>query len=120
MQELRIQQERNHDLWHSAARKFPPLDKVGSLVAAPEVGAERIGGLGATREEVLTYACAMTSPEVYASWGTFPPSGLLRIGQAGCGKSLRAEALATRAGTAFLEIQISRLALEIVRQGTYV
>jgi SpoVK/Ycf46/Vps4 family AAA+-type ATPase len=117
MEELRIQRERSHNLWNSAARKFPPLAKAGEMLSAPAVGADRIGGLAAAQEEVLTYACAMTNPEVYESWGTFPPSGLLLIGQAGCGKTLLAQALATRAGTAFLEIQVPRLALEIVHHG---
>lgn len=117
MEEGRIQQERSQNLWNSAARKFPPLQKAGDLVPAPEVGADRIGGLEAAQDEVLTYACAMTNPEVYESWGTFPPSGLLLIGQAGSGKSLLAEALATRAQTAFLEIGVPRLALEILHHG---
>jgi ATP-dependent 26S proteasome regulatory subunit len=59
----------------------------------------------------------MTNREVYASWGTFSPSGLLLIGQHGCGKSLLAEALATRAETAFLRVEVPRLALELVHQG---
>lgn len=117
MEELRIRRERSQNLWNSAARKFPPLEKAGWMDPAPEVHADRIGGLAAAQEEVLTYACAMTNPEVYESWGTFPPSGLLLIGQAGSGKSLLAGALATRARTAFLEIQLPRLALEIVHHG---
>ena len=59
----------------------------------------------------------MTNREVYAAWGTFPPSGLLLIGQHGCGKSLLAEALATRARSAFLRVEVPRLALEIVHHG---
>lgn len=117
MEELRIQRERSTNLWNSAARKFPPLAKAGAMQAAPDVGEERIGGLAAAQEEVLTYACAMTNPEVYQSWGTFPPSGLLLLGQAGVGKTLLARALATRAGTSFLEIGVPRLALEIVHHG---
>ena len=117
MTELEIQQERAQNLWSSASRKLPQLAKATLLRAAPDVGAEQIGGLASAQDEVLTYACAATSPEVYASWGTFPPTGLLLIGQGGSGKSLLAEALATRARTAFLRVQVPQLALEIVHRG---
>ncbi|MGH7288977.1 MAG: AAA family ATPase [Myxococcota bacterium] len=117
MNESEIVQERAHNLWNSAARKFPPLARAGTLRATPQVGSEEIGGLEEAQEEVLTYACAMTNREVYAAWGTFPPSGLLLIGQHGCGKSLLAEALATRARSAFLRVEVPRLALEIVHHG---
>lgn len=117
MSERPIAQERVQNLWNSAARKFPPLARSTSLQVAPAVGSEQIGGLAEAQDEVLTYACAMTSPEVYGAWGTFPPSGLLLMGPHGCGKSLLAEALATRAGTAFLRIQVPRLALELVHHG---
>jgi ATP-dependent 26S proteasome regulatory subunit len=114
MSERPIQRERAQNLWNSASRKFPALARATTLAAAPEVGGEQIGGLAEAQEEVLTYACTMTNREVYASWGTFPPSGLLLIGQHGCGKSLLAEALATRARTAFLRVEVPRLALELV------
>ena len=117
MSERPIQQERAQNLWNSATRKLPALARATALVPSPEVGAERIGGLEEAQEEVLTYACTMTNREVYAAWGTFPPSGLLLIGQHGCGKSLLAEALATRARTAFLRVEVPRLALELVHGG---
>ena len=87
------------------------------MTAVPEVGTDRIGGLAGAQEEVLTYACAMTNPEVYAHWGTFPPAGLLLIGASGTGKKLLAEALATRARTAFLRVRVPRLAIEIMHHG---
>lgn len=59
MQELRIQQERSHNLWNSAARKFPPLDKAGSLVAAPEVDSE-VESLRRTRKRLPRSAPAGT------------------------------------------------------------
>jgi ATP-dependent 26S proteasome regulatory subunit len=117
MTELEIQQERATNLWNSASRKMPPLAKATQLRAAPAVGSEQIGGLVAAQDEVLTYACAATSPEKYEAWGTFPPTGLLLIGQAGSGKTLLAEALATRARTAFLRVHVPNLALEIVHRG---
>ena len=117
MSERQIGLERAQNLWNSAVRKFPALARSTSLQAAPGVGSDQIGGLAEAQEEVLTYACAMTNRDVYASWGTFPPSGLLLIGQHGCGKSLLAEALATRAQSAFLRVEVPRLALELVHHG---
>jgi ATP-dependent 26S proteasome regulatory subunit len=117
MTELEIQQERATNLWNSASRKMPPLAKATQLHAAPAVGSDQIGGLVAAQDEVLTYACAATSPEKYEAWGTFPPTGVLLIGQAGSGKTLLAEALATRARTAFLRVHVPNLALEIVHRG---
>jgi ATP-dependent 26S proteasome regulatory subunit len=118
--DLEIQQERAQNLWNSAERKVPPLARAAEFRVTAAVGPEQIGGLDAAQEEVLTYACAVTNPEVYRSWGTFPPSGLLLIGQAGCGKSLLAEALATRARSCFLLLAVPRLALEIVHRGAQV
>jgi ATP-dependent 26S proteasome regulatory subunit len=115
--EQEILQERAQNLWSSAERKFAPLARAARLEPAPQVGTDQIGGLEPAQDEVLTYACAMTNPDVYESWGTFPPSGLLLIGLSGCGKSLLAEALATRAGSAFLHLEVPRLALEIVHHG---
>ena len=56
------------------------------------------------KEEILTYAYAQTSPEVYGRWGTFPPSAMLMIGRRGSGKSLLAEALAAQTETAFVRV----------------
>jgi ATP-dependent 26S proteasome regulatory subunit len=120
MNQREIVQERTQNLWNSAARKFPPLARAAKLVPSPEIGTDQIGGLAEAQEEVLTYACTMTNREIYAAWGTFAPSGLLLIGQHGCGKSLLAEALATRAQTAFLRLAVPRLALELVHHGAKV
>jgi transitional endoplasmic reticulum ATPase len=117
MSERQVAQERVQNLWNSAARKSPPLARSTALQLSPSVGSDQIGGLAEAQEEVLTYACAMTNREVYAAWGTFPPTGLLLMGPHGCGKSLLAEALATRARTAFLRIEVPRLALELTHHG---
>ena len=117
MNDAQIQRERAQNIWKSAARKFRPLEKAAWLQADPRVEPDHIGGLEAAQDEVLTYACAMTEPDVYQSWGTHPPSGLLLIGPNGSGKTLLAQGLATRAGSAFLGLAIPRLALEIVHHG---
>jgi ATP-dependent 26S proteasome regulatory subunit len=117
MTELEIQQERATNLWNSATRKLPQLAKATQLRVAPQVSADQIGGLAAAQEEVMNYACAATSPEKFEAWGTFQPAGLLLIGQAGSGKTLLAEALATRARTAFLRVHVPNLALELVHRG---
>ncbi len=117
MNEAEIQHERAQNIWNSAARKFRPLEKAAWMQPAPAIGPEHIGGLQAAQDEVLTYACAMTEPDVYQSWGTHPPSGLLLIGPSGAGKTLLAQGLATRAGSAFLGLAVPRLALEILHHG---
>jgi ATP-dependent 26S proteasome regulatory subunit len=115
--ERRIERERAQNLWERNAAKMPPLARAVTVHPAPAVYSDQIGGLEQAQEEVLTYACAMTSPEVYAHWGTYPPSGLLLIGPPGCGKKLLAEALATRAGTGFLHVRVPRLAIEVMHFG---
>lgn len=115
MSEREIAQERAQNLWNSLSRKLPPFARASRLETSPAVGSDDIGGLAEAQEEVLTYACTMTNREVYTAWGTFPPSGLLLIGQHGSGKALLAEALATRARTAFLRLEVPRLAREVVR-----
>jgi ATP-dependent 26S proteasome regulatory subunit len=117
MDELQLRRERAQNLWDRAVQKIAPLERSSEMTAVPEVGGDRIGGLALAQDEVLTYACAMTNPEVYAHWGTFPPAGLLLIGPRGAGKKLLAEALATRAQTGFLRIRVPRLAVEIMHHG---
>lgn len=117
MAENNVQRERATNLWSSFERKFPPIAKATGLEAQPSVGVEQIGGLATAKEEVLTYACAATDPEVYERWGTWAPSALLLIGREGVGKTLLARALATRSGTAFVRVVVPRLVLEIVHRG---
>jgi len=114
MNDFQIRQERAHNLWTSVQRKTPPLAAATLLEPNPRVESAQIGGLAQAQEEVVTYACALTNPELYESWGTFPPSGLLLIGHPGTGKSLLAAAMATRAKTPFLRVELPRLALELV------
>jgi len=112
-----IQQERAQNLWSSFLRKVDPLARGAQLTPNPDFSFDEIGGLAAAKEEILTYACAATSPEVYQHWGTFPPSAVLMIGRQGVGKSLLARALATRTETAFLTVEVPRLVLDVVHSG---
>lgn len=117
MPEPSVTRERASNLWSSFERKFPPIAKATQMDARPEVGVDQIGGLAAAKEEVLTYACGATDPEVYARWGTAAPSALLLIGREGVGKTLLAQALATRGGTAFVRVAVPRLVVEVVHRG---
>lgn len=117
MPEASLARERATNLWTSFERKFPAIGKATRMDAQPDLAVDRIGGLAAAKEEVLTYACAATNPEVYERWGTAPPSGLLLIGRDGSGKSLLARALATRGGTAFVRVAVPRLVVEVIHRG---
>ncbi len=112
-----IRRERARNLWTSFERKHPQVAKATSMTELPDVGVEDIGGLATAKEEVLTYACATTDPEVYERWGTFPPAALLMIGPEGCGKTLLAKALATRTQMPFLHVNVPRLVVEVIHRG---
>jgi len=105
------------NLWSSFARKIEPLASGMELVAEPALDASAIGGLEGPKEEVATYACAATSPQIYEGWGTQPPTGILLLGQRGSGKRLLAENLATQTSTSFLVIDVPRLILDVVHAG---
>jgi len=112
-----LERKRAANLWEPFARKFPPVAKACAFAASPGVGFGDIGGLEDAKDEILTYACAATEPEIYGRWGTVAPTGLLLIGPDGSGKSLLAAALATRTETPFLKIGVARLALQLLHAG---
>ncbi len=109
-----IERTRAANLWGAFERKFPPLAKASRFDAAPALHFERIGGLEAAKDEILTYACGASNPDVYLRWGTVAPTALLLVGPAGAGKSLLAEALATQTRTPFLAVAVPRLVLQVV------
>ncbi len=109
--------ERAQNLWSSFLRNVDPMARAAELTADPQFEFESIGGLAGPKKEILTYACAATSPKVYSDWGTFPPSGMLLIGQEGVGKHLLAMALATKTRTSFLMVDVPRLVLDVVHAG---
>jgi ATP-dependent 26S proteasome regulatory subunit len=117
MPEPEIRRERAQNLWTSFSRKFEPVAQATVLDPLPEFELARIGGLAAAKEEIQTFACAATAPEIYARWGTHPPSGLLLIGGRSVGKRLLAGALATLTRTAFLWVAVPRLVLEVIHRG---
>jgi ATP-dependent 26S proteasome regulatory subunit len=117
MPEPEIRRERAQNLWASFARKFEPIAQATSLDPQPEFPLAQIGGLAAAKEEIQTFACAATAPEIYARWGTHPPSGLLLIGGRSVGKRLLAGALATLTRTSFLCVAVPRLVLEVIHRG---
>jgi ATP-dependent 26S proteasome regulatory subunit len=117
MEDRALLKERAQNLWSSFARKFEPIAQATRLDPQPEVEVARIGGLEGPKEEILTYACAATNPEVYDRWGTHPPSGLLLIGNRGCGKRLLGRVLASQTKTSFLSVNVPRLVLEVIHRG---
>src|SRR6056297_2459869 len=114
MAESPLHAERAQNIWSSFQRNLDPLARGAAIVPSPSVDFDSIGGLAAPKEEILTYACAATDPEVYGRWGTFPPSAMLMIGRQGSGKSLLAEALAARTQTAFIRVDVPRMVLDVL------
>jgi ATP-dependent 26S proteasome regulatory subunit len=117
MDDRAIERERAHNLWTSFARKLDAVARSTTVEPQPDFDLAQIGGLDAPKEEIQTYACGATSPEVYERWGTYPPSGLLLIGRQGVGKSLLAKALAALTHTAFLDVAVPRLVIEVIHRG---
>ena len=117
MEDSTILRERAQNLWTSFARKVDPVAQATQIDPGPDFGLGRIGGLEGPKEEIQTYACAATSPEVYGRWGTYPPSALLLIGRRGVGKTLLAQALASLTHTAFVTVAVPRLVIEVIHRG---
>ena len=114
MSDRRIDAERALNIWSSFQRAVDPLARGARIVPAPDVCFEEIGGLTLPKEEILTYAYAQTSPEIYGRWGTFPPSAMLMIGRRASGKSLLAEALAAHTSMAFIRVDVPRMVLDVI------
>jgi ATP-dependent 26S proteasome regulatory subunit len=117
MDEAAIQRERAQNLWVSFARKVEAVAQATRVEPTPDFDLGRIGGLEGPKEEIQTYACAATNPEVYERWGTYPPSGLLLIGRRGVGKTLLARALSSLTRTSFLNVAVPRLVVEMIHRG---
>lgn len=114
MTDRSINPERALNIWSSFQRSIDPLARGAQITQAPDKTFDGIGGLTSAKDEVLTYAYAQTSPDVYGRWGTFPPSAMLMIGRRGSGKSLLAEALATHTSTAFVRVDVPRIVLDVI------
>ena len=117
MDDPAILRERAQNLWSSFARKNEPIDQSTRIAPTPDLDLGHIGGLEGPKEEIQTYACAATNPEVYGRWGTWPPSGLMLIGRHGVGKALLAEALASLTATSFIRVAVPRLVIEVIHRG---
>ena len=114
MSDRSIRSERALNIWSSFQRSVTPLARGAAIIPAPELDFDEIGGLAAAKDEILTYAYAQTSPEIYGRWGTFPPSAMLMIGRRGSGKAMLAEALAARTETAFVRVDVPRIVLDVI------
>jgi transitional endoplasmic reticulum ATPase len=117
MEDSAILRERAQNLWGSFARKVEAIASATRIEPLADFDLGSIGGLAGPKEEIQTYACAATNPEVYERWGTWPPSGLLLIGKQGVGKTLLARALASLTHTAFIVVSVPRLVVEVIHRG---
>ena len=117
MEDRAILRERAANIWGSFARKFEPIAQAARLEPMPSFELSRIGGLADAKDEIQTYACAATDPDVYARWGTHPPSGVLLFGQRGVGKELLARSLATpHRDRRSSRVAIPKLVLEVIHR----
>ena len=116
MEDRAILRERAANIWGSFARKFDAIAQSARLDPMPSFPFSRIGGLADAKDEIQTYATAATDPDVYARWGTHPPSGVLLFGQRGSGKELLARSLASLTETSFLSVAIPKLVLEVIHR----
>jgi ATP-dependent 26S proteasome regulatory subunit len=117
MDDSEILKERAQNLWSSFARKVDPIAQATQFEPIPDFDFGVIGGLEKPKEEIQTYACAVTNPEVYGRWGTYPPSGLLLIGKQGTGKALLTRALASLTRTSYVKVLVPRLVIEVIHRG---
>lgn len=76
-------------------------------VNVTDITFESIGGQQKAKTELEKLVFAVANPELYESWGTTPPKGILVHGPSGTGKTLLAKALAAKAGARFLYIKPS-------------
>ncbi len=109
-----IAMERTQNLWTSFLRKYGTQARSTQISTALDFNFDLVGGLSGPKDELLTYACAATSPKIYSDWGTYPPSGLLLVGRQGVGKQLLARALAAKTDTAIVSVDVPRLVLDVV------
>lgn len=117
MEDSAILKERAQNLWTSFARKVEPVAQATRIEPLLDFDLGNIGGLAGPKDEIQTYACAATNPEVYGRWGTYPPSGLLLIGRPGVGKTLLARSLASLTRTSFISVAVPRLVIEVIHRG---
>lgn len=79
------------------------------LVDDPKVCFDDIGGQDKAKTEVQGLVHALKNPDIYKSWGTEPPRGILLHGPPGTGKTMMAKALASEADATFYEVKFSDL-----------
>ncbi len=73
-------------------------------VERPKVSFDEIGGQLEAKHEIEGLALAFANPDIYRSYGTQPPKGVLLYGPPGTGKTLAAKLLASQADSAFFAI----------------
>jgi len=86
--------------------KEPPKN---DMIVAEEnkISFEDIGGQKKGKKEIQGISFALKNPDLYRSWGTKPPKGVLLFGPPGTGKTLMAKALATEANASFYNIKVA-------------
>ncbi|MBI3634727.1 MAG: ATP-binding protein [Candidatus Rokubacteria bacterium] len=102
-------QRRLEDVFGKLGEKFGDLTGRVEMTIRPDLPFEAIGGNGQAKAAMQGLAHALTTPDVYATWGIEPPNGVLLYGPPGTGKTLLARALATKAGAIFYRLSLMNL-----------
>src|SRR6056297_2487338 len=92
--------------------------RVMQVEESPSVAYEDIGGLEEQLNEVReTVEMPLKKPELFASVGIEPPSGILLHGPPGTGKTLMAKAVANQTNATFIKMAGSELVHKFIGEG---
>ncbi len=73
----------------------------------PCISFEDVGGQIEAKQEMFKISSALTHLDLYQSWGTTPPQGVLLVGPPGTGKTLLAKALASETKARLFQVKIA-------------
>eukprot|EP00479_Gromia_sphaerica_P011700 TRINITY_DN5883_c0_g1_i1.p2 TRINITY_DN5883_c0_g1~~TRINITY_DN5883_c0_g1_i1.p2 ORF type:complete len:181 (+),score=46.96 TRINITY_DN5883_c0_g1_i1:1043-1585(+) len=87
-----------------------------TVVQVPDVKWEDIGGLEATKKDLIEMVqYPIEYPDIYAKYGQTPSRGALLWGPPGCGKTMLAKAIATECAANFISVKGPELFDNVVR-----
>lgn len=89
-----------------ASKSIQPSAKREGFAIAPDVTWEDVGALAEIRQELHERLLNPISlPDLYKTFGSDIPAGILFFGPPGCGKTLLAKAIASESGANFISVK---------------